>query len=145
MERKNFSSGAKWEDIVGYSRAVLVGNQLEISGTVAADESGTVGKGDFYLQTKFILQKIERVLQQAGFEMKDVVRTRLFVTDIKHWEEVGKAHGEFFKDIKPATSMIQISALIDPDYLVEIEVTALRSIDDSSIDRSRMQMWSIKS
>jgi enamine deaminase RidA (YjgF/YER057c/UK114 family) len=145
MERKNFSSGAKWEDIVGYSRAVLVGNQLEISGTVAADESGTVGKGDFYLQTKFILQKIERVLQQAGFEMKDVVRTRLFVTDIKHWEEVGKAHGEFFKDIKPATSMIQISALIDPDYLVEIEATALRSIDDSSIDRSRMQMWSIKS
>jgi enamine deaminase RidA (YjgF/YER057c/UK114 family) len=145
MERKNFSSGAKWEDIVGYSRAVLVGNQLEISGTVAADESGTVGKGDFYLQTKFILQKIERVLQQAGFEMKDVVRTRLFVTDIKHWEEVGKAHGEFFKDRKPATSMIQISALIDPDYLVEIEATALRSIDDSSIDRSRMQMWSIKS
>jgi len=144
MERKNFSSGAKWEDIVGYSRAVLVGNQLEISGTVAVDESGTVGKGDFYLQTKFILQKIERVLQLAGFELKDVVRTRLFVTDIKHWEEVGKAHGEFFKDIKPATSMIQISALIDPDYLVEIEVTALRSDNDSSIDRSRMQMWSIK-
>jgi enamine deaminase RidA (YjgF/YER057c/UK114 family) len=146
MERKNFSSGAKWEDIVGYSRAVLVGNQLEISGTVAADESGTVGKGDFYLQTKFILQKIERVLQQAGFEMKDVVRTRLFVTDITHWEEVGKAHGEFFKDIKPATSMIQISALIDPDYLVEIEVTALRRDNDSSIlDASgRMQMWSIK-
>ena len=82
MERKNFSSGAKWEDIVGYSRAVLVGNQLEISGTVATDESGTVGKGDFYLQTKFILQKIERVLQQAGFEMKDVVRTGMFVTDI---------------------------------------------------------------
>lgn len=144
MERKNFSSGAKWEDIVGYSRAVLVGNQIEISGTVATDESGTVGKGDFYLQTKFILQKIERVLQQAGFEMKHVVRTRLFVTDIKHWEEVGKAHGEFFKDIKPATSMIEISALIDPDYLVEIEVTALRSDNDSSIDRSRMQMWSIK-
>ena len=145
MQRKNFSSGAKWEDIVGYSRAVLIGDQLEISGTVATDESGTVGKGDFYLQTKFILQKIERVLRQAGFEMKDVIRTRMFVTDISHWEEVGRAHGEFFKDIKPATSMIQISALIDPDYLVEIEVTALRGYNDSSIDRSRMQMWSIKS
>jgi len=130
MERKIFSSGAKWEDIVGYSRAVLVGNQLEISGTVATDDSGTVGRGDFYLQTKFILQKIERVLQQAGFEMKDVVRTRMFVTDVSHWEEVGKAHGEFFRDIKPATSMIQISALIDPEYLVEIEVTALRSDND---------------
>ena len=145
MQRKNFSSGAKWEDVVGYSRAVLVGNQLEVSGTVATDESGTVGKGDYYLQTKFILQKIEKVLQQAGFEMKDVVRTRMFVIDISHWEDVGKAHGEFFKDIKPATSMIQISALIDPDYLVEIEVTALRSDDESAIDRSRMQMWSIKS
>ncbi|HMG92992.1 MAG TPA: RidA family protein [Chryseolinea sp.] len=148
MERKNFSSGAKWEDIVGYSRAVLVGNQLEISGTVATDESGMVGKGDFYLQTKFILQKIERVLQQAGFEMKDVVRTRMFVTDISHWQEVGKAHGEFFKDIKPATAMIQISALIDPEYLVEIEVTALRSDNDSTIDpdaSGRMKMWSVKS
>jgi len=145
MQRKNFSSGAKWEDIVGYSRAVLVGNQLEVSGTVATDETGTVGKGDFYAQTKFILQKIEKVLNQAGLEMKDVVRTRMFVTDISHWEEVGKAHGEFFKDIKPATSMIQISALIDPDYLVEIEVTALRSDIESSIDRSRMQMWNVKS
>jgi enamine deaminase RidA (YjgF/YER057c/UK114 family) len=145
MQRKNFSSGAKWEDIVGYSRAVLIGDQLEISGTVATDDSGTVGKGDYYLQTKFILQKIEKVLHQAGFEMKDVVRTRMFVIDISHWEDVGRAHGEFFKDIKPATSMIQISALIDPDYLVEIEVTALRSDSDSNIDRSRMQMWSVKS
>lgn len=145
MERKNFSSGAKWEDIVGYSRAVLVGSQLEVSGTVASDESGTIGRGDFYLQTKFILQKIERVLNQAGFEMKDVVRTRMFVTDITHWEEVGRAHGEVFKDIKPATSMIEISKLIDPDYLVEIEVTAIKSDGDSAIDRSRMQMWSVKS
>jgi enamine deaminase RidA (YjgF/YER057c/UK114 family) len=145
MERKNFSSGAKWEEIVGYSRAVLVGNQLEISGTVATDASGTVGVGDFYLQTKFILQKIEHVLKQAGFEMKDVVRTRMFVTDISHWEEVGRAHGEFFKNIKPATSMIQISALIDPEYLVEIEVTALMNDSNSTIDRSRMQMWSVKS
>lgn len=127
MQRKNFSSGAKWEDIVGYSRAVLVGNHLEISGTVATDEQGVVGKGDFYAQTKFVLLKIENVLHQAGFTLQDVVRTRMFVTDISHWEEIGKAHGEFFKDIKPVTSMVEVSALIDPDYLVEIEVTALKS------------------
>lgn len=125
-ERKNFSSGAKWEDIVGYSRAVLVGNQLEISGTVATDENGVVGDGDFYKQTKFILEKVSKVLDQAGFSMKNVVRTRIFVTNIKHWEEVGKAHGEFFKNIKPATSMVEVSALIDPKYLVEIEVTAIQ-------------------
>ncbi len=127
MQRKNFSSGAPWEDIVGYSRAVLVGNQLEVSGTVATDDSGTVGKGDFYQQTKFIIQKIEKVLHLAGFGLKDVVRTRIFVTDISHWEEVGKAHGEFFSTIKPATSMVEVSALIDHDYLVEIEVTAVMS------------------
>lgn len=127
MERKNFSSGARWEDIVGYSRAVLVGNQLEVSGTVATDESGTVGKGDFYKQTRFIIQKVEKVLHQAGFQLKDVVRTRIFVTDISKWEEVGKAHGEFFRDIKPATSMVEVSALIDPEYLVELEVTAILS------------------
>jgi enamine deaminase RidA (YjgF/YER057c/UK114 family) len=127
MQRKNFSSGAMWEDIVGYSRAVQIGNQLEISGTVATDDSGVVGKGDFYAQTKFIIQKIEKVLHQAGFTLTDVVRTRMFVTDISHWEEIGKAHGEFFKDIKPATSMVEVSALIDPDYLVEIEVTAVKA------------------
>jgi enamine deaminase RidA (YjgF/YER057c/UK114 family) len=124
--RVNFSSGAKWEDIVGYSRAVQVGNQLEISGTVATDENGTVGQGDFYLQTKYIIQKIEMVLTRAGFSLKDVVRTRMFVTDISQWEAIGKAHGEFFKDIKPSTSMVEVSALIDPDYLVEIEVTAVK-------------------
>lgn len=124
--RKNFSSGAKWEDIVGYSRAVQIENQLEVSGTVATDENGTVGKDDFYAQTKFIIQKIEKVLLQAGFKLENVIRTRIFVTDISHWEEVGKAHGEFFKSIKPVTSMIEISALIDPDYLVEIEVTAIK-------------------
>jgi enamine deaminase RidA (YjgF/YER057c/UK114 family) len=124
-QRKNFSSGARWEDIVGYSRAVLVGNHLEVSGTVATDDSGTVGKGDFYQQTKFIIQKIEKVLHQAGLGLKDVVRTRIFVTDISHWEEVGNAHGEFFSLIKPATSMVEVSALIDPEYLVEIEVTAV--------------------
>ncbi len=127
MQRKNFSSGAKWEDIVGYSRAVLIGNHLEISGTLATDEQGVVGQGDIYKQTKFILEKIDKVLQQAGFTMQDVVRTRMFVTDISKWEAVGKAHGEFFKDIKPATSMIEISKLIDPEYLIEIEVTAIKS------------------
>ncbi len=126
MQRKNFSSGAKWEDIVGYSRAVLIGNHLEVSGTVATNESGTVGKGDFYLQTRFIIQKIESVLKQAGFTLEDVIRTRIFVTDISKWEEVGKAHGEFFKNIKPATSMVEVSSLIDPEYLVEIEVTAIK-------------------
>lgn len=144
MQRKNFSSGAKWEDIVGYSRAVLMGNHLEISGTVATDETGTVGKGDFYLQTRFIIEKIEKVLKQAGFELTDVIRTRIFVTDISHWEEVGKAHGEFFRDIKPATSMVEVSALIDPDYLVEIEVTAIRNESVGIIDRTRMQLWSVK-
>src|SRR6186713_2867559 len=113
MQRKNFSSGAKWEDIVGYSRAVLMGNHLEISGTVATDDNGVVGSGDFYVQTRFILQKVEKVLQEAGFTLSDVVRTRMFVTDISHWEEIGKAHGEFFSRIKPATSMIEVSALID--------------------------------
>ncbi|MBA4053320.1 MAG: hypothetical protein C0490_01275 [Marivirga sp.] len=144
MQRKNFSSGAKWEDIVGYSRAVLMGNHLEISGTVATDETGTVGKGDFYLQTRFIIEKIEKVLKQAGFELSDVVRTRMFVTDISHWEEIGKAHGEFFRDIKPATSMVEVSALIDPEYLVEMEVTAIRNESVGIIDRTRMQLWSVK-
>ena len=126
MQRKNFSSGAKWEDIVGYSRAVQIGNHLEMSGTVATDDNGVVGKGDFYAQTKFIIQKIEKVLHQAGFTLNDVVRTRMFVTDISFWEQVGKAHGEFFKEIKPVTSMVEVSALIDDDYLVEIEVTAIK-------------------
>ncbi len=129
MEKRiNYSSGAKWEDIVGYSRAVQIGNQLEISGTVATNENGeVVGKDDFYLQTKFILQKIEGVLKKAGFSLQDVIRTRIFVTDISHWEEVGKAHGEFFSKIKPVTSMIEINGLIDADYLVEIEVSAVKS------------------
>ena len=125
-QRTNYPSGAKWEDLVGYSRAVQMGGCLEISGTVAFDENGVVGKGDFYAQTKYILGKIEKVLAQAGFGLGDVVRTRMFVTDISHWEEVGKAHGEFFGTIKPATSMIEVSGFIDKDYLVEIEVTALK-------------------
>ncbi len=124
--RTNYSTGAKWEDIVGYCRAVKIGNTLEVSGTVASDGTNVIAKGDFYGQTKFIIEKIEKVLKQADFELTDVVRTRIFVTDISKWELVGKAHGEFFKDIKPVTSMVEISALIDPDYLVEIEVTAIK-------------------
>ncbi len=128
-KRINLSSGAKWEDIVGYSRAVQIGNQIEISGTVAVDENGVlVGRGDHYLQAKFILQKIEKVLAKAGFGLKDVVRTRMFVTDISRWEEIGKAHGEFFHTIKPVTTMVEISKLIDPEYLLEIEVTAIKSL-----------------
>jgi enamine deaminase RidA (YjgF/YER057c/UK114 family) len=124
--RKNIPSGAKWEDIIGYSRAVQMGNTIEVSGTVAVDDNGIVGKGDFYAQTKFIIQKIEKVLAQAGFLLQDVVRTRMYVTDISYWDAVGKAHGEFFATIKPATSMIEVSRFIEPDYLVEIEVTAVR-------------------
>ena len=125
-QRKNFSSGAKWEDIVGYSRAVQMGNTLEVTGTVALGNDGVVGKGDFYEQTKFIIQKTIKILTTAGFSLTDVIRTRIFVTDISHWEEVGKAHGEFFKVIRPATTMVEVSALIDPDYLVEIEFTAVK-------------------
>lgn len=125
MQRTNYSSGAKWEDIVGYSRAVKIGNTLEISGTVAVENGELIGKGDAYLQTKTILQKIEKILQNAGASLQNVVRTRMYVTDISRWEEVGRAHGEFFRAIKPATSMVEVSGLIEPDYLVEIEVTAV--------------------
>ena len=135
MERTNYSSGAKWEDIVGYSRAVKIGNIIEVTGTVAVDENSLlVGKDDAYAQTKFIIEKIEKVLQQAGASLKDVVRTRMFVTDISRWEDYGKAHGEFFKDIRPCTSMIEVSALIDPAYLIEIEATAIISSDTGMID-----------
>jgi enamine deaminase RidA (YjgF/YER057c/UK114 family) len=126
MERTNYSSGVIWEDIVGYSRAVKVGNTIEVTGTVAADDSTELVGGDSaYEQTKFILEKIEKVLVNAGASMKDVVRTRMFVTDISRWEEYGKAHGEFFWDIKPCTSMIEVKGLISPDYLIEIEATAI--------------------
>lgn len=124
--RINFSSGSKWEDIVGYSRAVKLGNIIEVSGTVASGEDGkTVGVDNAYEQTKFIYQKIEKVLLDAGSSMKDVVRVRMFVTDISRWQEYGKAHSEFFKQIKPCNTMVEVSALIEPDYLIEIEVTAL--------------------
>lgn len=126
MERQNFSSGAVWEDIVGYSRAVRVGNTVEITGTVSVDENNVIiGTNDAYAQTKFILEKIDKYLQLAGAGLKDVVRTRMFVTDISRWEEYGRAHGEVFKHIKPCTSMIEVKGLISPEYLVEIEATAI--------------------
>ena len=126
MERINYSSGAKWEDIVGYSRAVKIGNTIEVTGTVAVDANNeVVGWNDAYAQTRFIIEKIEAVLKKAGASLSDVVRTRMFVTDISRWEEYGRAHGEFFGTIKPCTSMIEVKGLIDPDYLIEIEVTAV--------------------
>lgn len=126
MKRINYSSGAKWEDIVGYSRAVKVGNVIEVTGTVAVDENNlVVGRGDAYEQTKFILEKIAGVLERAGAGLKDIVRTRMFVTDISRWEEYGKAHGEYFKEIRPCTSMIEVKGLISPDFLIEIEATAI--------------------
>ena len=126
MERVNYASGAKWEAIVGYSRAVKMGNTIEVTGTVAVDDqNGLVGQHNAYEQTKFIIGKIEKVLQQAGASLKDVVRTRMFVTDISRWEEYGKAHGEFFSNIRPCTSMIEVKGLIAPEYLIEIEATAI--------------------
>lgn len=126
MSRTNFSSNTPWEPIVGYSRAVRVGNLIEVSGTVAADEQGRlIGENDLYLQTRFILEKIEAVLREAGAELRHVVRTRMFVTDISRWEEAAKAHGEFFSAIRPCTSMVQVVRLIGEGQLIEIEATAV--------------------
>lgn len=123
--RKNITTNAPWEKKVGYSRAVRIGNTIEVSGTVAIKENTVVGIDDPYLQTKRILEIINEVLQEAGAKMEDVVRTRIYVTNISAWEEVGRAHDEVFKDIMPATSMVEVSRLIDPDFLVEIEVSAI--------------------
>jgi enamine deaminase RidA (YjgF/YER057c/UK114 family) len=124
--RINFSSGAIWEDKVGYCRAVKVGNHIEVSGTVASNEKGEVtGMNDAYQQTVFVLQKIEKALKEAGASLNDVVRTRMFVTDIGRFDEYGKAHGEFFSSIKPCTSMIEVKGLVAPEYLIEIEATAI--------------------
>jgi len=125
MKRKNISSGTKWENSFGYSRAVKIGNLVEIAGTVAVEKDEIVGKGDPYLQTRCILEKIKVALQEAGASLKDVVRTRMFVTDISKWPAVGKAHGEFFKDIKPVTTLVEVKALVAPEFLVEIEARAV--------------------
>lgn len=124
-KRVNISSGSKWEKKVGYSRAVKVNNVIEVAGTTATKEDDIVGINNPYLQTRYILEKIADVLNELGATINDIVRTRMYVVDISQWEEIGKAHAEFFKDIKPAATMVEVKSLIHPDLLVEIEVTAI--------------------
>lgn len=126
-KRINITSGAPWEDTVGYCRAVRVGNTIEVAGTTAVDKSGAVAyPNDIYAQTVFTLQKIKNALEEAGANIEDVVRTRMYVTDISRWEEAGKAHGEVFGHIKPVTTMVEVKALITPELLIEIEATAIK-------------------
>ena len=125
QERQKYSSGAKWEQVVGYSRAVKVGSRIYVTGTTATDEnSNIVGVGDAYAQTVQAIKNIEKALQALGASLENVVRTRMFVTDISRWEEMGRAHGEFFREIMPATTMVEVSKLIDPEMLIEIEADA---------------------
>lgn len=125
--RTNYSSGSPWEDIVGYSRAVKVGNTIEVTGTVADHEGQLLGGDDPYLQTKYAIDKIKATLESAGATIEDVVRTRMFVTNIDNWEAIGKAHQEVFGSVKPCTTMVEVSRLIDEKYLIEIEATAILS------------------
>jgi len=124
-DRPNISSGAIWEDQVGYSRAVKIGRVVEVSGTSAIDRDKIIAPNDPYQQTKFIIRKIERALNEAGGSLEDVIRTRIYVTNINEWSAIGKAHGEFFRNIKPATTMVEVKSLIDPNFVVELEATAI--------------------